>query len=73
MKRKRRTGAKIEASTLRPGIRAILRRTAAAHAAIDQGIAGIVVEGNPPELGERREITADEARERYAARERATT
>lgn len=56
-------------SKLRPGIRAILDRTARARRSLDELCAGVELEGGPPELGPPREISSDEARERYRAAE----
>lgn len=51
---KRRAKGTPPPSTLHPGIRAVLARTARARAIIDENCAGVTVDGGPPELGAKR-------------------
>ncbi len=48
--------------------RGAMARTARARAEIDAAIAGVVVEGGPPELGPPRELDAAEVARRYRER-----
>lgn len=56
-RRKRRSKAELAVSRLSPHARAILAHTKAAQAKIDERIAGVVLEGGPPELGPKRETS----------------
>lgn len=61
---------KIEPSRLKPWVRRITAAARAAVCARDALIADVELDGDPPELGPPREITADEARRRYREAER---
>lgn len=55
-------------STLSGAVRSALARTAAARASIDASIAGVVVEGDPPQLGARRDRDLNDVRAIYRRR-----
>jgi hypothetical protein len=66
----KRRSAKPQASVLSRKIRKILERTAVARATIDAGISGVVVDGDPIELGPKRGVTAEQARALYSEESR---